>query len=227
MGQSKPCARPISAVARLLGGRAQTVAIAAGGAFPAPKVLDLDEPHRAAWRAATPLCLLVLSTRCARQPATGSCSSPTRRHAIAAGDRSPCLNGKTLGTAQRGQITPEELQDLKGVLGNGELEGSLGADVGSCAILDILTRPALVAATELQNSPGRQLARQASARWPPGVQRQRAALRHAALRPMLEEGRRAPRAEWRMGRVLGQGRGCGGQNRLWRQPAPIDGATRA
>ena len=35
------------------------------------------------------------------------------RHALAVGDRFTVLNrGKTLGTAQRGQITPEELQDM-------------------------------------------------------------------------------------------------------------------
>ena len=53
------------------------------------------------------------------------------RHALAVGDRFTVLNrGKTLGTAQRGQITPEELQDL--MAGGQEmvaLEGSLGGTV--------------------------------------------------------------------------------------------------
>ena len=53
------------------------------------------------------------------------------RHAMAVGDRFTVLNrGKTLGTAQRGQITPDELQDL--MAGGQELatlEGSLGGTV--------------------------------------------------------------------------------------------------
>jgi simple sugar transport system ATP-binding protein len=53
------------------------------------------------------------------------------RHALAVGDRFTVLNrGKTLGTAQRGQITPEELQDM--MAGGQELvalEGSLGGTV--------------------------------------------------------------------------------------------------
>ncbi len=53
------------------------------------------------------------------------------RHAMAVGDRFTVLNrGQTLGTAQRGQITPEELQDL--MAGGQEmvaLEGSLGGTV--------------------------------------------------------------------------------------------------
>jgi simple sugar transport system ATP-binding protein len=53
------------------------------------------------------------------------------RHALAVGDRFTVLNrGKTLGTAQRGQITPDELQDL--MAGGQEmvaLESSLGGTV--------------------------------------------------------------------------------------------------
>jgi simple sugar transport system ATP-binding protein len=50
---------------------------------------------------------------------------------MAVGDRFTVLNrGKTLGTAQRGQITPEELQDLMaGGQEMAELEGSLGGAV--------------------------------------------------------------------------------------------------
>ena len=46
-------------------------------------------------------------------------------------DRFTVLNrGKTLGTAQRGQITPEELQDLMaGGQEMAQLEGSLGGTV--------------------------------------------------------------------------------------------------
>ena len=57
--------------------------------------------------------------------------TPTMRHALAVGDRFTVLNrGKTLGTAQRGQITPEELQDLMaGGQEMAQLEGSLGGTV--------------------------------------------------------------------------------------------------
>ena len=53
------------------------------------------------------------------------------RHALAVGDRFTVLNrGKTLGTAERGEVTPEELQDM--MAGGQEmatLEGSLGGTV--------------------------------------------------------------------------------------------------
>ena len=53
------------------------------------------------------------------------------RHALAVGDRFTVLNrGKTLGTAKRGEMTPEELQDLMaGGVELAELEGSLGGTV--------------------------------------------------------------------------------------------------
>ncbi|MEM9439204.1 MAG: sugar ABC transporter ATP-binding protein, partial [Pseudomonadota bacterium] len=53
------------------------------------------------------------------------------RHALAVGDRFTVLNrGKTLGTAERGKITPEELQDMMaGGQELAELEGSLGGTV--------------------------------------------------------------------------------------------------
>ena len=53
------------------------------------------------------------------------------RHALAVGDRFTVLNrGKTLGTAKRGEITPEDLQDLMaGGLEMAALEGSLGGTV--------------------------------------------------------------------------------------------------
>ena len=53
------------------------------------------------------------------------------RHALAVGDRFTVLNrGKTLGTATRGEITPEELQDLMaGGQEMAQLEGSLGGTV--------------------------------------------------------------------------------------------------
>ena len=53
------------------------------------------------------------------------------RHALAVGDRFTVLNrGKTLGTAKRGEISPEDLQDLMaGGLEMAALEGSLGGTV--------------------------------------------------------------------------------------------------
>ncbi len=53
------------------------------------------------------------------------------RHALAVGDRFTVLNrGKTLGTAKKGDITPEELQDpMAGGQELASLEGSLGGTV--------------------------------------------------------------------------------------------------
>ena len=53
------------------------------------------------------------------------------RHAMAVGDRFTVLNrGKTLGTAERGDIKAEELQDLMaGGQELAELEGSLGGTI--------------------------------------------------------------------------------------------------
>ncbi len=53
------------------------------------------------------------------------------RHALAVGDRSKVLNrGKTLGTVVRGEITPEELQDLmEGGQELASLERSLGGPI--------------------------------------------------------------------------------------------------
>ena len=53
------------------------------------------------------------------------------RHAMAIGDRFTVLNrGQTLGTAKRGEIKPEELQDMMaGGQDMAELEGSLGGTV--------------------------------------------------------------------------------------------------
>ena len=53
------------------------------------------------------------------------------RHAMAVGDRFTVLNrGQTHGTAKRGDIKPEELQDLMaGGQELAELEGSLGGTI--------------------------------------------------------------------------------------------------
>jgi len=53
------------------------------------------------------------------------------RHAMAVGDRFTVLNrGKTLGTAVKGEIQPDELQDLMaGGQELAKLEGSLGGTI--------------------------------------------------------------------------------------------------
>ena len=53
------------------------------------------------------------------------------RHALAVGDRFTVLNrGRTLGTANRGEIRAEELQDLMaGGQELAQLEGSLGGTI--------------------------------------------------------------------------------------------------
>jgi 5-deoxy-glucuronate isomerase len=60
------------------------------------------------------------------------------RHALAVGDRFTVLNrGKTLGTAQRGQITPEELQDM--MAGGQEMVALAGAVKARSAGRSMLT----------------------------------------------------------------------------------------
>ncbi|MOA64835.1 D-allose transporter ATP-binding protein [compost metagenome] len=53
------------------------------------------------------------------------------RHAMAVGDRFTVLNrGKTLGTARKGELTPEELQDMMaGGAELAELSSSLGGTI--------------------------------------------------------------------------------------------------
>ncbi len=120
---------PDQAVGTLSGGERQTVAIARAVYFGA-KVLILDEPTSALGVRQT---ANVLSTIDKVRKAGIAVVFITHnvRHALAVGDRFTVLNrGKTLGTAQRGQITPEELQDL--MAGGQEmvaLEGSLGGTV--------------------------------------------------------------------------------------------------
>ena len=120
---------PDQAVGTLSGGERQTVAIARAVHFGA-KVLILDEPTSALGVRQT---ANVLSTvdRVRKQGIGVVFITHNVRHAMAVGDRFTVLNrGKTLGTAQRGQITPEELQDLMaGGQEMVELEGSLGGTV--------------------------------------------------------------------------------------------------
>ena len=120
---------PDQAVGTLSGGERQTVAIARAVHFGA-KVLILDEPTSARGGRQTSNVLATID-KVRKQDIAVVFITHNVRHAMAVGDRFTVLNrGKTLGTAQRGQITPEELQDL--MAGGQELaalEGSLGGTV--------------------------------------------------------------------------------------------------
>ena len=120
---------PDQAVGTLSGGERQTVAIARAVHFGA-KVLILDEPTSALGVRQTANVLSTIDR--VRKTGIGIVFiTHNVRHALAVGDRFTVLNrGKTLGTALRGQITPEELQDL--MAGGQEmvaLESSLGGTV--------------------------------------------------------------------------------------------------
>lgn len=120
---------PDQAVGTLSGGERQTVAIARAVHFGA-KVLILDEPTSALGVRQTANVLATID-KVRKQGIAVVFITHNVRHALAVGDRFTVLNrGKTLGTAQRGQITPEELQDM--MAGGQEmvaLEGSLGGTV--------------------------------------------------------------------------------------------------
>lgn len=102
---------PNQAVGTLSGGERQTVAIARAVYFGA-KVLILDEPTSALGVRQTSMVLKYVDM--VRKKGLGVVFiTHNVRHAIAVGDRFTVLNrGKTLGTATRDEITPEELQDL-------------------------------------------------------------------------------------------------------------------
>ena len=120
---------PDQAVGTLSGGERQTVAIARAVYFGA-KVLILDEPTSALGVRQTANVLATIAK--VREQGIGIVFiSHNVRHAMAVGDRFTVLNrGRTLGTALRGEISPEELQDM---MAGGqelvELEGSLGGTV--------------------------------------------------------------------------------------------------
>ncbi|EEE37574.1 ribose import ATP-binding protein RbsA 2 [Rhodobacteraceae bacterium KLH11] len=120
---------PDQAVGTLSGGERQTVAIARAVHFGA-KVLILDEPTSALGVRQTANVLATID-KVRKQGIAVVFITHNVRHALAVGDRFTVLNrGQTLGTAQRGQITPEELQDLMaGGQEMVELEGSLGGTV--------------------------------------------------------------------------------------------------
>ncbi|HEX2020467.1 MAG TPA: ATP-binding cassette domain-containing protein [Aurantimonas sp.] len=120
---------PGQAVGTLSGGERQTVAIARAVYFGA-KVLILDEPTSALGVRQTANVLSTIDT--VRKTGIGVVFiTHNVRHAMAVGDRFTVLNrGKTLGTARRGEIKAEELQDLMaGGQEMAELEGSLGGTV--------------------------------------------------------------------------------------------------
>ncbi|MFC4626327.1 ATP-binding cassette domain-containing protein [Daeguia caeni] len=120
---------PDQAVGTLSGGERQTVAIARAVYFGA-KVLILDEPTSALGVRQTANVLATIDK--VRKNGIGIVFiTHNVRHALAVGDRFTVLNrGRTLGTAKRGEIKAEELQDM--MAGGQELaalEGSLGGTV--------------------------------------------------------------------------------------------------
>lgn len=120
---------PDQAVGTLSGGERQTVAIARAVYFGA-KVLILDEPTSALGVRQTANVLSTIDK--VRKSGIGVVFiTHNVRHAMAVGDRFTVLNrGKTLGTADRGHVKAEELQDL--MAGGQELanlEDSLGGTV--------------------------------------------------------------------------------------------------
>ena len=120
---------PDQAVGTLSGGERQTVAIARAVYFGA-KVLILDEPTSALGVRQTSNVLATIDK--VRSQGVGVVFiSHNVRHAMAVGDRFTVLNrGNTLGTARRGEITAEKLQDLMaGGQEMAKLEGSLGGTV--------------------------------------------------------------------------------------------------
>ena len=120
---------PDQAVGTLSGGERQTVAIARAVHFGA-KVLILDEPTSALGVRQTSNVLATIDK--VRNQGVGVVFiSHNVRHALAVGDRFTVLNrGRTLGTAKRGEITSEELQDLMaGGQELAKLESSLGGTV--------------------------------------------------------------------------------------------------
>ncbi len=120
---------PGQAVGTLSGGERQCVAISRAVYFGA-KVLILDEPTSALGVRQTSMVLKYVNM--VRSKGLGVVFiTHNVRHAMAVGDKFTVLNrGKTLGTAQKGEISPEELQNLMaGGQELADLESSLGGTV--------------------------------------------------------------------------------------------------
>jgi simple sugar transport system ATP-binding protein len=120
---------PGQAVGTLSGGERQCVAISRAVYFGA-KVLILDEPTSALGVRQTSMVLKYVNM--VRSKGLGVVFiTHNVRHAMAVGDKFTVLNrGKTLGTAKKGEITPEELQNLMaGGQELADLESSLGGTV--------------------------------------------------------------------------------------------------
>jgi len=120
---------PGQAVGTLSGGERQCVAISRAVYFGA-KVLILDEPTSALGVRQTSMVLKYVNM--VRNKGLGVVFiSHNVRHAMAVGDKFTVLNrGKTLDTANKGEITPEELQNLMaGGQELADLESSLGGTV--------------------------------------------------------------------------------------------------
>ncbi len=102
---------PGQAVGTLSGGERQCVAISRAVYFGA-KILILDEPTSALGVRQTSMVLKYIDM--VRKKGLGVVFiTHNVRHAVAVGDRFTVLNrGKTLGTATRGEISQEELQNL-------------------------------------------------------------------------------------------------------------------
>ncbi|WP_376878299.1 ATP-binding cassette domain-containing protein [Albirhodobacter sp. R86504] len=120
---------PDQAVGTLSGGERQTVAIARAVHFGA-KVLILDEPTSALGVRQTANVLATVD-KVRKQGIAVVFITHNVRHAMAVGDRFTVLNrGKTYGTATRGNISADELQDqMAGGQELATLEGSLGGTV--------------------------------------------------------------------------------------------------
>ena len=117
---------PGQAVGTLSGGERQCVAISRAVYFGA-KVLILDEPTSALGVRQTSMVLKYVDM--VRKKGLGVVFiTHNVRHAFAVGDKFTVLNrGKTLGTARRGEITAEELQNL--IAGGKEL-AELSSELG-------------------------------------------------------------------------------------------------